>query len=152
MTCSDAVDLLGCYSKRTSWTKREQPLPHPTDGDQQSALRRRRPAVVALSDADVEALVEAYRAGATVYELATRFKIHRTTVSQHLHRQGVTLRRVGLDDKQCQQAVRLYCDGNSLARIGARLGVGAGTVHQALRARGVEITRGVEIRRPWDRG
>jgi DNA-directed RNA polymerase specialized sigma24 family protein len=140
------VDLLGRYSKRTSWTKRLQPLPHLTDGDQQGALRRRRAAVVALSDADVEALVEAYQAGATVYELATRFKIPRTTASQHLHRQGVTLRRVGLDDKQCQQAVRLYCEGNSLARIGARLGVGAGTVHQALRA------RGVEMRRPWDRG
>jgi hypothetical protein len=34
-----------------------------------------------------------YQAGATVYELATRFKIHRVTVSEHLHRQGVRWNR-----------------------------------------------------------
>lgn len=40
-----------------------------------------------LSSEQVAALVEGYQAGATVYELASRFKIHRVTVSQHLHRQ-----------------------------------------------------------------
>jgi transposase len=41
--------------------------------------------------------VDLYLAGATVYELARRFGIHRVTVSTHLQRQGITIRRQGLD-------------------------------------------------------
>jgi hypothetical protein len=39
--------------------------------------------VIKLSTPEVAALVDSYRAGATVYELATRFGIHRVTVSAH---------------------------------------------------------------------
>lgn len=99
-----------------------------------------------LSAADVEALVQAYQSGATVHQLATQFKIHPTTASQHLHRQRVTLRRRGLDEEQCQNAVRLYREGNSLARVGAEVGADAETVRQALRL------RGVVLRKPWERG
>jgi hypothetical protein len=74
-----------------------------------------------------------------VYELAARFSIHRNTVSQHLNREGVARRRQGLGDDQVDHAVRLYRAGQSLARIGARLDVDAGTVHSALRARGVRM-------------
>ena len=126
--------------------KRLQLLPDLTNGERGNALRRQRAAVTTLRAADVAALVDAYESGATIYELATRFKIHRMTVSQHLHRQGVTLRRCGLTDEQCAHAVRLYREGNSLARVGGRLGFDAETIRQALRA------HGVHIRKPWERG
>jgi hypothetical protein len=133
------VDLLGCYSKRTMWTSR---LPKPRDiavSDQSSARRDRRPPAKQLTAVEVDALVDGYRSGATVYELAARFSIHRNTVSQHLNREGVARRRQGLGDDQVDHAVRLYRAGQSLARIGARLDVDAGTVHSALRARGVRM-------------
>jgi hypothetical protein len=58
------------------------------------AVARRKPytAVRKLRAEQVQELVEAYEAGATVYQLAERFKIHRVTVSAHLHRQGVRMR------------------------------------------------------------
>ena len=90
--------------------------------------------------------MDAYKSGATIYQLATRLKILRMTVSQHLHRQGVTLRQCGLTDEQYAHAVRLYREGNSLARVGARLGFDAETNRKALRE------HGVHIRKPWERG
>jgi hypothetical protein len=82
---------------------------------------------------------EGYLAGATVYELAARFGIHRVTVSTHLHRQGITVRCQGLDTEGIAQAVRLYQEGWSVARVGERLGVDGGTVWTALRTQGITM-------------
>jgi hypothetical protein len=76
--------------------------------------------------------VDGYRAGETVYELVARFGIHRATVSAHLHRQGITLRRQGLNAEGVAHAVRLYEDGWSVARIGHRLGVDGTTAWKAI--------------------
>jgi DNA-binding CsgD family transcriptional regulator len=84
-------------------------------------------------------LVDGYRAGVAVKDLAIEFGIHRTTVTQHLRRSGVALRRRGLDDQQVDQAMHLYQQGSSLARIGTRLDVDAHTIRAALRARGIPI-------------
>jgi hypothetical protein len=92
-----------------------------------------------LSALDVAALVDGYVAGATVYELAARFELHRVTVSAHLHRQGVVMRRRGLDPGRVNEAARLYAGGWSVARVGARLDVDGGTVWATLRARGVRM-------------
>lgn len=133
------VDLLGCYSKRTSWTKRLPDRLSLTEGDQTSASRRHRSVTTRLSATDVATLLDDYRAGATVYELAARFGIHRVTVSQHLHRQGVSMRRRGLTSPQANEALRLYGQGWSAARIGGRLGVDPTTVWTALRVRGTRM-------------
>jgi hypothetical protein len=45
----------------------------------------------------------------------------------------------GLSPKQIEEAVRLYEAGWSLARIGTKLGVDAGTVQAGLRERGVKM-------------
>ena len=52
-------------------------------------------------------LVTGYQAGATVYDLATRFKVHRTTVSQHLHRRVAAMRGLSLYESQVDMATRL---------------------------------------------
>jgi DNA-directed RNA polymerase specialized sigma24 family protein len=83
--------------------------------------------------ADLDTLVAGYLAGRTVYELGAEFGINRRTVSALLHRQGVVMRRQGLTPKQVTEATRLRGQGWSLARIGDRYGVAAGTVMRALR-------------------
>lgn len=92
-----------------------------------------------LSADQIAELVEGYRSGNTMKELASEFRIHRTTVSSHLSQQGVRIRRGGLDQQQVAEAVRLYEQGWSSGRLGERLGVSADTVLTVLRRAGVPI-------------
>jgi hypothetical protein len=58
-------------------------------------------------DADqAQELIQAYTAGATTYELGTRFGIDRRTVSVILHRHDVQMRRRGLTPGQVDDAQR----------------------------------------------
>ncbi|MEC3978734.1 helix-turn-helix domain-containing protein [Amycolatopsis sp. H20-H5] len=82
-------------------------------------------------------LVHGYAAGATTYELGTRFGIERRTVSNILNRHDVPMRRRGLSPDQVDTAIHLYNIGWSLVRVGARLGVDHATVLTKLRERGV---------------
>jgi hypothetical protein len=73
-----------------------KPVPPPAD--------RPRPRRARQLDADqVQELIAGYQAGATVYELATRFGIERRTVSAILHRHGVPVRRRGLSPNRSTQ-------------------------------------------------
>jgi DNA invertase Pin-like site-specific DNA recombinase len=89
-------------------------------------------------------LVRAYAQGDTIDELASTFGIHRTTVMAHLERQGVP-RRNGAVTKNINEAIRLYEEGWSLARVGEHFGVDGETVRRALRAGGVNL----RPRRGW---
>lgn len=97
-----------------------------------------------LNSTEVVRLVERYSSGGTVYELATEFGVHRTTVSEHLKAVGVQMRRQPLTPVQVRNAARLYASGLSLVDVGRHLGVHASTVNLALRE------RGVLMRKPWD--
>lgn len=90
-----------------------------------------------LSAAEAVALARAYQAGATMYELAVQFGVHRTTVATTLRKLGIPLRRQGLHGTELQDAIGLYGDGWSLARLGERFGCDAETVRQALKRSGV---------------
>ena len=133
------MDLVRRYSNRASWTKGLRGIPTATDEVVTGTVRVRRRTATRLSERQVTALVDACRAGATVYELAARFGIHRVTVSAHLHRRGVSVRRQGLDAEGVAHAVRLYEGGWSVARIGDRLGVDGGTVWAALKTQGLRL-------------
>ena len=97
-----------------------------------------------LNDTEMGRLVERYKAGATVYELAVEFGVHRTIISQRLKGAGVQLRLQPQTADQVEEAVTLYATGMSLADVGSQLGAHASTVHQALRQ------HKVEMRSPWD--
>jgi AraC-like DNA-binding protein len=92
-----------------------------------------------LSADQIVALVEGYRSGKAMKELASEFGIHRTTVSTHLAEHGVSVRRGGLDQEQTAEAVRLYEEGWSSGRLGERFGVSADTILTVLRRAGVSI-------------
>lgn len=84
-------------------------------------------------------LIAEYRGGATVYELATQFKIHRHTVSRILKDASVAPRYRRLSDEQIREAKLLYTSGWSLARIAAKFDVDPSTVHVRLRKLGVQM-------------
>lgn len=106
------------------------PAPPPAD--------RLKPGRARQLDADqVQALIQGYTAGATIYELGDRFGIDRRTVSAILHRHGVQMRRRGLSPDQVDDAIRLYDSGWSLARIGEHLNIDPTTMLNRLRAHGV---------------
>lgn len=58
-----------------------------------------------LDPASVDALVDGYLSGKTEYELAAEFNIEHRTVSVHLHRCGVPMRRRGLSLAQKEEAL-----------------------------------------------
>ena len=100
--------------------------------------RSPRQAQLRLEPAEVDRLVDQYRSGATVRELAAEFGVGRTTVSAHLERRGLPRRYNRLGGDALVEAGRLYRDGWSLARLGERYNVDAGTVRRALLKSGVQ--------------
>jgi DNA-directed RNA polymerase specialized sigma24 family protein len=135
--CEDLqVELLGRYSNQAKWTLTvEQASRSLGTTTEETTLRR---TVRQLSPDHVTKLIADYEAGATVYELAEKYKINRKTVSEQLHRHGVSVRRQGLAE-EVQAAAVLYIQGLSLVRIADRFGVNHGTVWRALKASGVPM-------------
>lgn len=86
-------------------------------------------------------LVEAYKQGATVYELGRRFGIHRATVSEHLHRAGVptrTVRLVVLSDEDRERTLEAAYAGMSVRRIATLVGATERVIARTLDDAGVE--------------
>jgi DNA-binding CsgD family transcriptional regulator len=108
----------------------------PAPGSKPQSLHR---VAKRLKEHQVKALVEAYKSGATVYELADSFGIERRTVSNILKREGVETRWRRLTEEDIDEVVRLYATGLSAARIADRFGVNADTVRYQLRKRGVKM-------------
>lgn len=99
-----------------------------------------------LTPNELDALVIAYQAGGTVYELAAQFGINRKTVGKHLRALGVDTTPPGLQPEDIGTVIELYRAGHSLASIAARFGTSAGTIHTRL------LGAGVVMRKPWERG
>lgn len=88
---------------------------------------------------EVTELTSAYRAGASVKELAAKYRLNRNTVTAHLRRHGIKPRQRGLTPTEVIQASQLYADGWSLERIGKHLGVRDTSVRYRLLRAGVSI-------------
>ena len=85
-----------------------------------------------LSAAQVVKLTAAYRDGGPINDLAAHFRIHRSTVLDHLNRSGMARRNPALEACQVEEAARLYEAGQSLRAIGIHFGRHASTVRLAL--------------------
>lgn len=78
-----------------------------------------------------------YAAGETLRTIATDVGVSRQRLASLLRERGVRLRRTAPSDAEVQEMVRRYADGESLERVGARVGFSAGTVRNHLIAAGV---------------
>ena len=134
------VDLMGHWSNLSYQGERIQALVEmapsgliePKSRTTKQIHRRLRPT-------EIGELVARYKGGATVYELADQFKIHRDTVSRLLERHGVTRRGRPLSPAQIEHAIALYVSGQSLARVAPQLECDPGTVRLALLKAGVPM-------------
>ncbi|MGH8987193.1 MAG: hypothetical protein ACRDXC_01160 [Acidimicrobiales bacterium] len=87
-------------------------------------------------------LIAAYRQGVLVEELATSFRINRTTVLAHVRRHGVPKRdRRALRGDDVERAANLYAEGRSAQWVAGELQVSASTVRRALKDAGVTLRR-----------
>jgi transposase len=137
------VELLGRYSNRTNWAK----LAQKREGPRREAQEARNPRQVArkLQPQEIESLAAEYLDGAGIQELATRYRVHRATVTVLLRRAGVAMRQRGMTADQVTESAQLYHEGWSVARIGEHFGVDGTTVWRSLRQ------QGVAMRKPYER-
>ena len=84
-------------------------------------------------------MVQRYEEGATVYELATEFGCHRTTVSARLKKAGVSLRLQSPTSEVINLMANLYTSGLSSVEVGERLGYCANTVRKSLQGQGIQL-------------
>jgi DNA-binding transcriptional ArsR family regulator len=94
---------------------------------------------------ELDRLVQGYQSGATVYELAKRFGIHRATVGSHLRARGIDTTPSGLRPEDIPVTAELYRAGWSLQRIAERFD----TTDMTVRARLLEV--GVRMRGAHER-
>jgi AraC-like DNA-binding protein len=95
---------------------------------------------IRLAAVEVERLVDDYRRRKPpLEELAAEFGVHRQTAARHLDQAGVGLRRKVLSEAQIAEAVQLYREGWSLAKIGSHLGVNPVSVSYRLKQAGVKL-------------
>ena len=78
-------------------------------------------------------LVSDYQAGASTLALMQQYSIGKGTVLGILDDHGVTRRHQPLTEDQVQQAIELYQQGWSLARVGRRLGRDDTLIHLTLK-------------------
>jgi lambda repressor-like predicted transcriptional regulator len=74
-----------------------------------------------------------------VYELATGFGCHRTTVAERLKKAGVSMRLQSRISESIDSMGHLYASGSSLSEVGKQLGFCANTVRSHLQGRQVDV-------------
>lgn|GEM_PF-3858055 len=145
------VDLARRYSKRADLHKLEAARAAIDSGTAPARPRRRRkseskPEPQAprrierrLSRATIDALIHAYRDGASTAQLATRFTISKTAVLELLSRHIVPRRYQSMTHADIDHAERLYLAGHSLVTCGKLTGFPASTIKDALHKRGTPM-------------
>ena len=126
---------MGAYSNLALQSQHLRDLPKQIETSQarKPTKRLRRQKVPRrLSNEETGELCSNYLSGATVYELATKFDVHRLTVSAILERHGIPRRMQSLTSDQIEDAVNRYRSGQSLSEVGEQLSCSPETVRRAL--------------------
>jgi transposase len=76
-----------------------------------------------LSFPDQAKVVADYRRGDAVKDIAARYGVHRTTVTEILRRTKVPVRRYGLPEPVRKEAARLYTQGLGIRAVAGHLGI-----------------------------
>jgi DNA-directed RNA polymerase specialized sigma24 family protein len=131
------VELMGRYSNPDNVTKLQGILAgHEPECLPARTTRSPRQNQHRLTPDEVTRLLERYRDGTKISDLATEFQISRTTVMKHVERAGAPRRRNLLRD-HLDEARRLYDEGLSLAKVAQHFGVDPGTVGYTFRKAGI---------------
>ena len=91
-----------------------------------------------LTESEIDQLVESFKSGVTVKELAKHFSINRTTVMDHLRRRKVP-RQGEWSTSAIKKAAARYKVGETLDEIAATMNVDPRTVGRQLKLAGVVI-------------
>jgi hypothetical protein len=115
----------------------------PAYRQQESGVDRPYALAKRLGVAVVREIVQVYEAGATAAELAERYGVSRSGITNLLHSQEAAVRSPrGLSPTDSDLAEQLYADGWLLREIGAELGFSRDAVRRALLQRGVVMRSG----------
>jgi DNA-directed RNA polymerase specialized sigma24 family protein len=137
------VELLGRYSNPDNVSKLSSILAGQGRDRPSGRSVRSHQHQTRLNPDQTRALLEVYRQGVQIKDLATRFGVDRATVAA-IARRAEAPKRYGIVDVDV--AIQLYEQGWSAATIGQHFGVSPDTVIRALRK------AGVTMRKPWERG
>ena len=85
-----------------------------------------------LSYPQRQKLIDAYASGVPVKQIAERFGVHRTTITQIATNAGVKMRSQTLSLSAREEACELYDGGRSLAQVAEQLGVSPSAVRSAV--------------------
>lgn len=127
--------------KRGVYRVAQRPVSAPIRDSRGPVVRRIENLQTFLTASEVDCLVDDYRSGASVNELAERYGVHRATVSAHLTRRGADRRAPGLGVEEAAEAVKLHLGGLSMRAIATTMGVDRKVVRAALVQADVEIRR-----------
>ena len=94
-----------------------------------------------MDSAEIDDLVEAYKAGTSIKDLADEIGINRSTILKKLQGMGIPRRYPALDQGQCQEVCHLYERGLNSTEISQMFDVSPDTVLRAIRRGGVEVRR-----------
>jgi len=145
-----SVGLLGRYRNQETLARLERVLAGAgRDGPSARTVRSQR-RLQRLNMEEVRELVKARVSGAEIDDLAERFGIGRTTVIEHLKREGVPGRRWPgrtLNAAQLEEAGRLYETGLNLIAVAERFGVDRRYLRKALPVAGFTIRKAGQQKR-----
>lgn len=94
-----------------------------------------------LSEAEIRAIIQKYKAGASTYQLAEEFGCHRRTIANNLRKQGI---EVSIEKINLEEAIKLYELGWTTKQLAERYHMSDNAVSRRLKA------NGVKMRTRWD--
>jgi DNA-directed RNA polymerase specialized sigma24 family protein len=140
----EPVEVLGAYSNPSGVSRLQRLLAgQDTDrvSDRSSSIvsRKRKQAQVRLTDDEIDVVIAGYEAGLGLNELSSAFGADRRTLANRLVQRGIPRRSRRLADEQIQEAIALYTDGWSLARIAEHVDVYPESIRYRLQRAGVVL-------------
>ncbi|MEV6238681.1 helix-turn-helix domain-containing protein [Lentzea sp. NPDC051838] len=114
-----------------TWGGSVNQAPPPVQRDCQTARQ--------LKPAEISKLVEAYREGWSVQQLARRYNIHRSTAGLHIKARGIDTKARTLRQDQINEAAKLYQAGATLEDLAKQYGLSDSTIQRYLRETGVTM-------------
>ncbi|WP_410613954.1 hypothetical protein [Amycolatopsis sp. lyj-109] len=92
-----------------------------------------------LRPEDIDELVRMFKDGASIPDLAAKYRVYRTTIGQHLRARGIDTQHFAFKPEDVRTAGRLYDAGWTLDQLADRYQVGNETVRARLVESGVRM-------------